>query len=319
MNDFITPFLDQLKHKAIISSYGSEISPDQATYFISPARGNGINFKIDGAIIKSNLLTDTYKEKLKTIFYNNIWPKYDLQININRLIQFIDLNYPTNLAIEKQGRVLYFIRSQCPYDGYQITISISDYAFSELWRKAYVANVDEFFFYVDSLIDNSYLSCITRSDDAYHEIALTVAGLNRLAEYEKKQYSSICFVAMSFDESLRYIFDQAIEPAISETGFEALRIDDNLSIGSDITINDAILAALKKSKFTIADFTQHKKGVYFESGYALGLGQKVIYTCREDEIENAHFDTRNYPHIVWKDTEDLKKKLIDKIEVFIKS
>jgi hypothetical protein len=59
--------------------------------------------------------------------------------------------------------------------------------------------------------------------------------------------------------------------------------------------------------------------VYFEAGYALGRGLKVIYTCREDQIDEAHFDTRNYPHILWKDADELKKKLIDKIEVFIKA
>ena len=66
------------------------------------------------------------------------------------------------------------------------------------------------------------------------------------------------------------------------------------------------------------DFTKNKHGVYFEAGYALGRGQKVIYTCREDSIEDAHFDIRNYQHLVWKDGEDLKMKLMDKIEVFIK-
>jgi nucleoside 2-deoxyribosyltransferase len=83
------------------------------------------------------------------------------------------------------------------------------------------------------------------------------------------------------------------------------------------TINDAIIAGIKKSRFTIADFTQHKAGVYFEAGYALGRGQKVIYTCRADEIANAHFDTRNYQHIVWENSEDLKQKLIDKITAFV--
>jgi len=125
-------------------------------------------------------------------------------------------------------------------------------------------------------------------------------------------------VAMSFDSDLRAIYDQAIVPALVASGFESLRIDDN-TVTSETTINDAMLAAIKKSRFTIADFTRHKKGVYFEAGYALGRGQKVIYTCHEDEINDAHFDTRNYPHIVWKDAEDLKKKLIDRIEVFIKS
>lgn len=41
-----------------------------------------------------------------------------------------------------------------------------------------------------------------------------------------------------------------------------------------ITINDAIVREIKKCKFLVADFTQHKHGVYFESG--LGLQRPVI-------------------------------------------
>ena len=61
----------------------------------------------------------------------------------------------------------------------------------------------------------------------------------------------------------------------------------------------------------------YKAGVYFEAGYALGRGQKVIYTCKKDDISNAHFDTRNYQHIVWETADDLKQKLIDKINAFV--
>jgi hypothetical protein len=34
-------------------------------------------------------------------------------------------------------------------------------------------------------------------------------------------------------------------------------------------------------------------------------------------MSKAHFDIRNYQHIVWKESSDLKQKLIDKIEAFI--
>ena len=59
--------------------------------------------------------------------------------------------------------------------------------------------------------------------------------------------------------------------------------------------------------------------MYFEAGYAFCRGQQVIYSCREDEIESGYFDTRNYQHLVWKDGADLKKKLKDKVDVFIKN
>ncbi len=37
-------------------------------------------------------------------------------------------------------------------------------------------------------------------------------------------------------------------------------------------------------RFMIADFTGHRGGVYFEAGFAHGLGIPVIWTCREDQL-----------------------------------
>ena len=146
---------------------------------------------------------------------------------------------------------------------------------------------------------------------------ITVEGLTALAKINEQKNSRYCFVAMSFDSTLKSAYSQAIAPAIRETGFLPLIVSEE-HVESDKTINDAILAGIKKARFTIADFTQHRPGVYFEAGYALGRGQKVIYTCREDDIKNAHFDLRNNQHILWRESEDFKKKLVDKIEAFIK-
>jgi len=32
----------------------------------------------------------------------------------------------------------------------------------------------------------------------------------------------------------------------------------------------------------------------------MGLGRQVIWTCRDDDLKNVHFDTRQYNHIVGK-------------------
>jgi hypothetical protein len=51
---------------------------------------------------------------------------------------------------------------------------------------------------------------------------------------------------------------------------------------------------------TVADFTGERGGVYFEAGFALGLGRQVIWTVREDVLDKVHFDNRQYNFIVWK-------------------
>lgn len=139
-------------------------------------------------------------------------------------------------------------------------------------------------------------------------VRLTVEGWERIDDI-KKQMPSLgnqCFVAMCFDEELRAIYDEGIAPAIIETGYSPLRIDQEEHNGK---ICDRILVEIKQSRLVVADFTEHRAGVYFEAGYAAGLSIPVIWTVREDQINECHFDTRQYNHIVWKDAADLRAKL----------
>jgi hypothetical protein len=119
-----------------------------------------------------------------------------------------------------------------------------------------------------------------------------------------------CFVAMWFDPEMDAVFSEGIYPAAKACNFKAIRIDEKPHNGD---INDAILAEVKRCQFVIADFTGHRAGVYFEAGFARGLGRDVIWCCRESDFKQSHFDTNHYSHVVWKDIPDLKKKLKDRI------
>ena len=92
------------------------------------------------------------------------------------------------------------------------------------------------------------------------------------------------------------------------------QLPDNLTVGLDLCLNstkidDALITMLKSSKVVIADFTGQRQAVYYEAGYAMGMGIPVIWTCREDEVNKLSFDTRQYPHILWKDKDDLYQQL----------
>ncbi len=119
---------------------------------------------------------------------------------------------------------------------------------------------------------------------------------------------------MWFDPTLERPYEEGFKKAVEACGYDPMRVD--LKEHNE-KIDDTIIAEIRKSRFMIADFTGHRGGVYFEAGYALGMGLPVIWTCREGHKDDLHFDTRQYNHILWNDGEDLYEKLRRRIEATI--
>jgi len=67
----------------------------------------------------------------------------------------------------------------------------------------------------------------------------------------------------------------------------------------------------------VADFTGSRPGVYFEAGFAMGLGIPVIWTCQHDDVGKLHFDTRQYAHVCWDAAADMRTKLRNRIAATI--
>ena len=138
--------------------------------------------------------------------------------------------------------------------------------------------------------------------------------------------SEQAFVAMWFDESVDEAYEKGIEPAIRDAGYRPLRIDKK---EHNNKIDDEIIREIRRSRFVVCDFTcgfvEHggertdfpRGGVYYEAGFAQGLGIPVIWMCRADHIEHVHFDTRQFNHLVWEKPEDLKTKLQNRIGAVI--
>ncbi len=119
---------------------------------------------------------------------------------------------------------------------------------------------------------------------------------------------------MWFADEMAEVYKRGIKPAIEDTGFEPRQMQ---FVQHNNKICDEIVAEIRKSRFVVADFTGQRGGVYFEAGFAMGLGIPVIWTVRNDQIEQVHFDTRQYNHIVYDTPEDLKQKLCNRIRATI--
>ena len=143
---------------------------------------------------------------------------------------------------------------------------------------------------------------------------VTVEGRGLIADQLAKADSSQAFVAMWFDESMKEASTYGIALAISDAGYFPMRIDEKLDVRK---IDDEIVAQIRRSRFVVADFThgetKARGSVYWEAGFAYGLGIEVIYTCRRDMADDLPFDTRQYSHILWETPEDLRSQLRDRI------
>ena len=105
-------------------------------------------------------------------------------------------------------------------------------------------------------------------------------------------------------------FEQAIDPAIKKAGYRVTRVD--LEEHND-WIMDQVLGDIRLAPFVVADFTGHRNGVYFEAGFARGLGIPVISACREDCFDKAHFDTKQLNHVLWTTPQELERGLYNRI------
>ncbi|MGE1053307.1 hypothetical protein A9490_27175 [Bacillus thuringiensis] len=146
-------------------------------------------------------------------------------------------------------------------------------------------------------------------------ISVTVKGWNRIAELEKGEVDTKqVFVAMSFSPKMSSPYQNAIAKAVKEAGYQPIRIDE---VEHNNSITDEIIVKIRQSKFVISDFTEHRGGVYFEAGYAVGLGKTVIWTCKDEDFDKIHFDTRQISHIKWSTEDELYKKLLNRIKATI--
>jgi hypothetical protein len=138
-----------------------------------------------------------------------------------------------------------------------------------------------------------------------HGVSLEPAGWRHLEALRKSRKSGQVFVAMWFDPSMDNAYE-AIAEGCGRCGFRALRIDAK---EHNNEISGEILYELRRSSFCVADVSGQRPGVYFEAGYAMGLGLPVIWCCRRDDLENVHFDTRQYSHVVWESPQDLVERI----------
>jgi len=89
-----------------------------------------------------------------------------------------------------------------------------------------------------------------------------------------------------------------------EFGFNAQRTDES---DSGERIIPRILAGIRRAAFVIADVTHPSANVFYEIGFAEGMGRPVIVSAKKGT--SLPFDIADIPVLFWSGQEELKEKL----------
>ena len=170
------------------------------------------------------------------------------------------------------------------------------------WNK----DIEEMVFMVKQVLCKELGLLVNPAGDEYQ---ISPKGLLHL-EGRRNENSTIGFCAMWFNDKVAPLWTDVIEPAIREAGYQPLRIDEK---PHNNRIEDEIIATIRGARFVVADLTGNRGGVYYEAGFAHGLGLDVIFMCRKGV--RRHFDIEHYNTLFWKvdALEDAQARLKNRI------
>lgn len=96
----------------------------------------------------------------------------------------------------------------------------------------------------------------------------------------------------------------AIKEVCQKCGLNAERIDEKQA---NERITDRILESIQKAEYVIVDLTESRPNVFYEAGYAQGIGKLPIYIAKKNT--HIEFDLKDYPVIFFDSYRDLKSGL----------
>lgn len=239
------------------------------------------------------------------------WIREQNRLGSQPTVRVDDIPDISNIAplsfTEKSDRVLEVLAEQTKHFGQEFHLgSLADLqAFAETFHQSDLTFIGRYLEERGFLHDSTKMSAFR----------LTGEGFERVEKnHQVNRSSSQVFVAMWFNQELDSVWKDGFGPGIRRAGYEPLRIDGK---EHNHKICDEIVAEIRRSRFLVADFTGHRGGVYYEAGFAAGLGLPVIFACRKDYLNDLHFDVRQFNTIDWADATDLAKRLAERISATI--
>ncbi len=124
----------------------------------------------------------------------------------------------------------------------------------------------------------------------------------------RKGYAFIAMPIRGSDDPSEDVLDTIIATC-TELGIYVERIDQ---VESNEKITDRILDSIRNSEFVIVDLTDNRPNVFYEAGFAQGIGRTPIYIAKEGN--KLEFDIKDFPIIFYTTNRSLKEKLKRRLE-----
>ena len=139
-------------------------------------------------------------------------------------------------------------------------------------------------------------------------IVLSRLGVDKQVNTVKSEVidETLIFMITSYEADMEPIFE-AVKAAAEAVGLRAERVKD---VPGDYRITDKMLAGIRSARLLVADLTHERPNVYFELGYARGLGKSVVTILRSGT--KAHFDVQDWTYIEYMDSRPLEGALVER-------
>jgi hypothetical protein len=164
--------------------------------------------------------------------------------------------------------------------------------------------------------DKKYAGLIPRLE--YEQLNSLKADSEHAADLialaEKVAESRLVLVIMSYGATDELIDAYETFKAVSkDLGYECTRVTEE-SAGNRILPD--ILEGISRAAFVIVDLTDLRPNVFYELGYADGLGKRVVVTAKKDT--ELPFDVKDIPTVFWSGQTQLRNDLTKRIQNVVK-
>lgn len=275
------------------------------------------NFEIAGLPLLEVLIRQMQKkERMRLSAWIRTKRPSDFVIT-NENLEDIVQSFPNYRVLDQQLLLLRHLEDMTNHPGGRVQVDLDD-DFPVIWAH----NNDELLFHLRELARRGFIGTkILQRSPTYdpslrikqiEQATITTDGWAYLDDHPAVDVGNQAFVAMSFSEAMGPAFSDGIKPALEKAGYDAYRVDLDPHVQR---IDAKIEHEIRNSVFVVADVTEQKQGVYYEAGFAMGLGRPVIWTVKEEDKEDLHFDTRQYRHIIWTDVAELREQLYHLVSV----